>query len=728
MKISQAREIIGKLTEGDQARARKRANLIHTFNGGQPYTESEAETHGIYTNVQSFTGPRILMEARRQLARLHQGALNLFHVTVRRGSNYDDMASRWITDWLNRFIKNDSRYVDKMHADDASLVLHGVAPTFWDDPYEWRPTALAVEDLKIPDNTLSDFSNLTHFAIRQEMSAANLLRIITARRAVPGWNIPLLKRLAEKLLTDRYRDWRDWDINFPEKVADDFRSSPSFFSSTALADVKVWYLYDLRPNGSEAQWYLQVFTEDEKDDDFLYQSPKPVAEDVAQLLQVHYADGSCHAPFKYHSVKGLAYLIYPAVMLLDRAFCRINDVVHDSMNQYYRGLPDPERAGPVHVILPNQTVIPSGIQFVTAGERYTVNANILRFYIDFLRQFISEQATSYTRDIDGDRGAMTATEAQARMAMAGALAESLLDLEAKYREREYREVCRRFTLKKSRDPDVKRFQSEFLARFGDPEFFNFSLWDVWAEHGLGGANTALAMQQANLLFQNRGAFSPHAQKEIRREWILAITNDPRKALAWEPEDTPAPSGTVQFAQLALGALLQGTRVDVPPQVNLLEYALILLDGITQRLNLLAGAGGVPVPADFEGIMTAAMHLEDVLQVLAGDEANRDLVKAMMQQLTQALRPVDEWRQAIERGTATLKPEDQAKIMAIMTKAEAEREVALAKHQQKIANLQERSEQKMAEQQLLLQQELEAKRRQAEAEIAIRTAKARAGMS
>lgn len=651
-----------------------RARLIRYYNGGAPYTDDQVEEFRIYTNVQTFLGPRILMDARRQLLQLHRNALTLFRVRINQAGPRDEEASDWITRTLNQILRNDRAYTDRLIADDASLVLHGVAVGLWPSEREWRPIHVAVEDFKLPIHAYADLSNVSSFAIYQEMSVAEIYSRWVHADSGTGWDKSAVQQLLKKLLKgESVKSLSDteWALYFEEKLADDFRTGACTLTGTDIEAIKatpVWYFYHQEDDG----WHLTILLEQPEPDEPenpLYRSPGPLADDIHQILSVHYADGSCKPPFRYHAIRGLAYMLYPLVHQHDRAFCRVCDALNDSLNQYYRDLGSGERAQDLHIILPNHSVIDPAVRFVTAAERYTVNPQMVRMYMEMTRQLISEQSSSYTRDLaDGTRTSMTATEAQARLYNATQITESVLSLRTLYLEREWREICRRFCDKRVTDKEAVSFRKQVEKLFGR-KYLDYERWTVSAESPIASGNQSLTMERANLLFLNRSAFNPSAQRQIRREWLAAVTGDPNKAMMLEPDAPPPASNAVIFGRLALGSLLDGVMVEIPESIDMLEYGLTIADGLIQRFQLMQTGGGTPTAGETAGFITALGHLRDVLEALSADPAQKGLVTALMQQWSIMAQQAAAWAKD-NSAVDGMTPKQRAEIMAIMAKNQA----------------------------------------------------------
>ena len=165
-------------------------------NGGAPYTEEEQRENKIETNVQPLMAPRLMHDARRQMSGASTRTSNFFKVNVDTGNEASDsVASYIITKKINKVLKRSLKYLETLRGQDANVVLHGKGTVVWEDANYWCPKVIGVEDFKVPSGTKIDFSNLTHFAIREEWSAAELMRKVSGKRVYPGWNVAEVKKL-----------------------------------------------------------------------------------------------------------------------------------------------------------------------------------------------------------------------------------------------------------------------------------------------------------------------------------------------------------------------------------------------------------------------------------------------------------------------------------------------------------------------------------------------------
>ncbi len=712
--VSKIRDVIERLkTDDASGRAQNRAKINELFNGGQPFTDQEAEENHIYTNVQPLVAPRIAHEARRQLAQATMRSGRYFNVSIDlKDKEKASLVSVAVTDQINRILKNTDRFYELLRGADATVVLHGRGPSMWDDYYAWCPKLLSIEDLKLPTNTYVDLSNLYYFAVYQELTAAELWRHINGSRADPGWNVPAVKRLIASLLDEPFESTQGGRYQFPEKLQEQFKQNGLYYATDLIPTAKLWYFYQLTDDNDQLRWELSII-QDKQDpnaktiDEFIYKQKNLFQDSIDKIIHIQYADGANVAPFKYHSVRGMGYLLYPVLVLFNRIFCRQMDSVFEAMNQLFRNVGEQDREKLAIVTLANMSCLPPGVEYVPSTERYTVNHNLVNMANSVLRQLINENSSSFIQDIDsGTKKEMTATQVMANVQQAGVLLTSMVQMQAVYRRQLYREICRRFCLKHSSDKDVRKFQ-KFIESSGFPEeTLDPERWDVLPERSIGGGNKVLELAQVLELMKALPMFDPQARRTILRDFVLATTDDPDKTTRLVPEEPQVSSNSIVFATLAFGTLAQGAPVIIPPGLNIEQYASTLVQLLAKRVNDLTQVNQQPAVETILGLTNVITHLQTVVGELAAAPQfygqQTDLMDAALKQISQAVAEL-----AARIPQAQLPPETQAKIASMQAVAEAKARATEAAAAQKLAIRQAAHEQRLAADKLKLQAELEA---------------------
>jgi hypothetical protein len=194
------------------------------------------------------------------------------------------------------------------------------------------------------------------------------------------------------------------------------------------------------------------------------------------------------APFRYHSVRSLGFLVYAVCHLQNRMRCKLfNESVFEALMNYYRvkSVDDVDRA--VKLDLINRGFIDETIQFVPAAERWEINENLIAMGMSENSNLIQSNGSRYTQQpwstpTDGGGQRKTKFQVMAEINQATALVTSAFNQAYQYQEQEYREIFRRFCRKNSADPDVIAFRLGCFKRGVPAGALNIDFWDIEPSH------------------------------------------------------------------------------------------------------------------------------------------------------------------------------------------------------------------------------------------------------
>ena len=110
------------------------------------------------------------------------------------------------------------------------------------------------------------------------------------------------------------------------------------------------------------------------------------------------------APFRYHSVRSLGFLLYSICHLQNRLNCKFDESTFEQLMQYFRitNPIDAERAWKVD--LTDKKALPDGLQFVKRDERWEVDAELVQMALQKNRQIMADNSASFTQDFDQETG------------------------------------------------------------------------------------------------------------------------------------------------------------------------------------------------------------------------------------------------------------------------------------------------------------------------------------
>ena len=321
------------------------------------------------------------------------------------------------------------------------------------------------------------------------------------------------------------------------------------------------------------------------------------------------------------------------------------------------------------------------------AERHQIDAGLVEMAMAQLKQLQQEASASYTQQTDtGTRKEQTAFETSVKIQQVNAMMSGLLMTAFIYETQSYREICRRFCLQKSIDPDIIEFQ-EWAKRMKIPRaWLDAKLWEVEPVTPLGMGNPAMAQAEAQQLMGWRGAYPPEAQNEILHEATLVVTGDARKAARWAPLGKgQGVTDAQRDAQAMFGTLMQG--VPVPPKqgfspIEQIETLLPLLAGVVVRCTK---RDNTATPDEAAGMGAVMQYIGQLIGQLASDPEQKQRVKQYSDGLGQLANQI---KGLAQRGAEKAQsqngggnPELAAKMQATVITAKTKAAIAAQKAQQ-----------------------------------------------
>lgn len=729
--------VVWQMRLADYPRALNRSKLNDLYNGFPPYTEQEVLQNNINSNFNDLSGAKILHDARRQFATAFNSGEQLFTVTLDYGPVWKrrEWATR-ITREINKRVRGSRRYLDCRKSVFALDVLHGIGPSMWEDRQTWCPYELGVEDVLVPSNTLTSLRNLPFFAVFRQYTGAELWKKTHGPKVDPAWNMPLVERVinwvdvqAQNLMS---ASWPEvWS---PEKMSERIKQDGGLYASDAVPTINTFDLYFWNDNGKRSGWNRRIILDawgspgvggaggimagatpsnaTDKNflgtkNEFLYDPGERVyANKLEEIIHFQFADASCVAPFRYHSVRSLGFLLYAVCHLQNRLRCRFNDHVFENLLQYFRvaSPQDAERLSKIDLI--DKGIIPEGLSFVRQEERWQVNDAIVQQAMELNRQTMADNSASFAEDFDFDKAQAeeTATRTMAKVNATAAMVGSMLNDAYNQQQFQYAEISRRFCVKNSKDPDVRSFRVECLKAGIPEDALNVERWDVQPVRVIGSGNKMLQVAMADKLMAIRPILDPEAQKQVDRIYVLANSDDPALAEQLVPQQQHI-SASVHDAQATLGSILLGQVVSIESGMNHQEYIEVWLHAMAGIVGRIGQSGGMATPQELTGLNNLAQHIQQHIQLLAQDpeakqkvrEYGDDLKNLMNEVKAFAQRLQEQQAQSASAGAQQPDPEAQAKIQATVMTAKTKSDLAAQSHADKTAQRQVQFEQTLEQQ-------------------------------
>lgn len=719
----------------ERDRAWDRAIIDNLFNGGRPYTPEEVKKHSISINVNWLEAPRLAQEANRQLnnATLHPGAL--FTCTC------DDAPLEQREEWSINFTKllheplqrgrTGRRHHFLIRTRNASVALHGVGPILWANDFDWLGRFVSLEDLLIPTDTYCDFSNMRYFAVNLYLTPGELVDMTQRDKADKGWNKKMVRQLLDNLLRnfgsgDQQIDW----VDRPEHAAEVNKQNRGYLYSDAVpkARLRAFYFQDAETQ----KWYRRIVLRENVGDmiadsqkDFIYDAGDTVFSDrIEKILNVQYGDTNLVAPLKYHSVRGVGTALYAAAETMNRLRCEFVQHVFEQMKMYFKIQDPSDRDRLKQVVLQQYGFIPEGLNIVRRDERHQIDAALVESAMNQMRQVMQENSSSFVQDAAaGEEKQMTAKEAMIRLNQSNVMISGMLQMMYVQEGFYYEELLRRFLLKDSADPTVKRFQAKCIESGIPPRYLEAHRWQITPERVLGGGDRTQAQAEAMFLLQQLPLLEPQAKQRAKRWAFTAVLNDPDKGRALIPEaPVTTTSGTVA-AEGRFGSLMQGIKLTLLQGIEQQDYIKSLLRLAITKLLSEMESNPTGTPELVRGLAAVLADVQAHLQIVAEDKSNSQFVKIIGDvigkignEIKAMVQRQQEAQGAGGQGMDGLQAETAGKIQAELIKAKSKAELSKAMGILKMQQKQQQFEQRMAQdkQRHALDSELEIAGAQTEA--------------
>jgi hypothetical protein len=754
MKYSSAdkvEEIVWACRLADLPRGENRAILDRLYDGFPPFSEEEASENNVEVNRNDLSGVNALSQARRQWLNAFTKPGNFFSVTLDSGPPHK--RTEWghtITREINRRLKRRRNMMEQLRAKGAMAILHGVGAVNWKDRRTPIPQPVPMSSLMIPSGTDIDFENLEHYAVYDEWTPSQLYQMVYGPKRDPGWNVEMadaqLKYAAEQTATANNVNTYQY---MPERVLEAVKGDMGFWGSDAVYKIPVWQ-FMFRESDDGKGWYRKVIldwesgegiTLDSKarptsrnkvngESTFLYSSgTRKYANSLSEILHCQFADCSAVAPFKYHSVRSLGWMLWGVCDLQNRLHCKFNEAVFQSLMWFFRVSSNEQLLRLKMANFAHMGVIPQGIDFVKAQDRFIPDPGMVTMAFARNRQLISENAASFTQDFDkgANEKEMTATETMARVNNVNALVSGMLSLAYTYEEFAYREICRRFCIRGNPDRDVREFRLACLKQDVPPEMLDAERWDVTAERVLGGGNKTLEMAQVQFLQGMRKNLNPDAQRRVDHIAIESSTDDP--ALAEELASLSSQkkvSTSTMNAQYATERILKGLPFTPPADAVLEDYIMVWLMDLTALIKQMQHPMMGITPEKLAGAFALAQAVQPLIKNLAQDKEEKEkanqyehALKQLEQGLQALAQKLQKQMKASQQGNGAGNGEAQAaaaKVQAEQAKTAASLKGQLMIDQAKAKNMIEAHGSRTAQKQISFELEQQRKDRAAAAEL------------
>lgn len=685
--VGQVEEVVWFMRLTDQPRGENRAVLDRLYNGSPPMSHEEAEANQNQVNRNFLEGTNLLSQGRSQWNNAFLKQAKYFGITLDSGPIYKRQEwSHKITTNINRQLKKSRSQMEQIRSEGAQTILHGIAPSgFKDRRYPILKT-IPVSSLMIPSETELDFENLEYFAVFREYTPAQLWQLTHGPAVDPGWNMEAVQAAWQYAREIIQKDTNASALQYmPERWESLKKQDIGYLGTDAVPTIDVWDFY-YRESEDGSGWYRRMFLDwgvtvtsstdarptsrnNTKDKGgFLYTSGKrKFADSVSEILHCQFGDCSAVAPFKYHSVRSLGWMLWGVCDISNQMHCRFTENVFMQFLWWFRCAGQNDFARVKKAMFENMGVIPAGISMIPAQERFKPDAGLVEMAFQMNRKIMADNSAAYTNDTEGVGSEETATATMAKVHSVNALVGGMLTLAYEYAKYKYMEQCRRFCIKNSPYKMVKDFQLACLKDGIPEDMLDSKRWDIEPDRALGDGNKMLSGAIVQFLQGIRKNLGPDAQRKVDHLSIVEVTDQPNLA-----EDLAPVAGQKKLspsshdAQLATDRIMRGLQFIPSPEMVPEDYILVWLHDMGTIIAQIQQTGGVGDQEKINGLSNLAQHIQAFLQQMQANEDDREKVKQYSDLLGKMMNHVKAFAQRLQEQAgqqgqqAGVKPEDMVK--------------------------------------------------------------------
>lgn len=722
-------QVVWQMKLADWPRAQNRARINDLFNGAPPYSAQEERENNIAINVNSLEGTRLSHEGRQQYANAFIKPGAFFTARTDYGPRHSRLKYGTIFSRnINRIMKRNRFYFENMRSKFAQLILHGIGPSCWADRQSWPPDPIGIEDVMIPSRTLITMRNLPFFALYRSWTGEELLRLTSGPNRDKAWQMANVNACIKWVRDETAKlSGTQWpEVWSPEKMGEMSKENSGFYAADAVPTINCWDFYFWNDDNKVQGWNRRIVLDAYGDpagvpgvggavpnvppskvpdknqigqsNMFLYDpGDRKYATRMEEIVSFQFADLSAVAPFRYHSVRSLGFLLYAICHLQNRLRCKFNEAVFEALMMYMRvkSMDDAERALKINLI--SRGIIDETVSFLSPAERWQVNAQLAELGLSQNQQVINQNAASYVQSQGKTNPDVekTAFQVRAELNATTQLISAALLQAYHYQGYEYQEIVRRFCIKNSRDADVREFRLACLKQGLPEKLLLPECWDIEPERVMGAGNKTLEMAIAQQLMEWRPMFDPESQRKILHRATLSATDDPGFTDDLVPDRAATVTDSRQKAMVSMGSLMMGLPVKFGATDNRIEVVETLLAELALVISRAEKSGNMASQDQIMGMQTVAQAIAENLKILGQDKTMRPRVKQYAQDLGKLMNLVKGFQQRLaqmmkkqaQNGNGGPDPKELAKAQAMIMQAKVKAKNTEESHAQRTAQRQ-----------------------------------------
>jgi hypothetical protein len=629
-------------SEVEWIRSENRRKIQDLFNGVPPLAADDAKRTNLKINVNWGEASVLAHHARRQYFNAFIKPKRYFRISLPFCREEQSQDWAWfMTKTMNRTLKHSRCYTELWRYRIASIVSHGIGPQIWDNGHDWLPRFVALDNLRIATDTRTSLDNLEWFAERKEYTPGELAEKVFGKKPLPGWNQKAVRDILKAYHDTNYEEVEyDWSDR-PEKMAELYKQNGHFYSGDSVPSINLWHLYWIdRRDGERKGWKMGVLLDRHargfKRDavEWLFNSKRIVADELPELLHIQFGDLSSKAPFLYHSVRSLGFMLMEPCFYTNLMRCRLLQHVFENFNTFFRTADPAGKARAQKIELFDRVVLHEGLGIVPRNERHQIEPNLVNTTMSQLKQLMGEASASYTQQTDtGTQKEQTAYETAVKASLVNAMLSGLIANAFDQEQHAYEEIARRFCREDTRNADAERFQRD-CTRYGIPrKYVDPEQWEITPEVPIGAGNPVNEQSQIKELMGVRPMLNPTAQQDVLHRFVSIMTDNANEAERLVPLDgQQGVSNARKDAEYSYPLLMRGLPVSVREELNLPDQINTYLGLFAGDIAIAHANGGVDDWQTITGFQNVSQHIQKLVQLLEMDETAAGAVKEYMDDL------------------------------------------------------------------------------------------------
>lgn len=700
----------------DLTRGENRAIINRLYNGDAPFDDATAEENNVQINRNDLSGVNIMAQARRQWIQAFLKPGNLFTI------GYDSGSPRKRKEWAhtvtqasNRVLKTSRKYMEQNRAAGAQTMLHGIGPSNWLNRRSVVCRPLPIASVLLPSETAADFDNVEYIAFFQEWTPATFYGLTHGPKTDPGWQMGAVDSAWRYAREQTQKEANATAFQYmPERIEELSKQDLGLWGSDAVPTIDAWDFY-FREKEDGNGWYRRIILDwgladneyagtkgppnDRNSAGFLYTSKKKkYANWLSEFFHCQLGDLSAVAPFTFHGIRGLGWMLWGVCDLENRLHCKFSEALFEQLMWFFSVAGNSDLIRLKKADFHHMGAIPQGITWLKQNDRYTPDAPLVKMGFDRFRQLMAENSAAFTQEFDkGASGKeMTATETMARVNAVNSMVSGMLTLAYTYEEYKDRETMRRLCIKGNPDPLAVKFR-ELCNRGKVPaEMLDVDRMDIVRERAMGAGNKTLEMAQVQFLQGIRKNLGADAQRRVDHISIESATDDANLAEDLAPlEGEKVISHSMHDAQLATDRLMRGLPFTERPDMVPEDYVTVWLTDLALLIKKAQESGGMAAADQIAGFQNMAQEITKFLEQMSTNDEDRPRVREYENALNQLMQHVKAFEQRLAAamkaqngaGRGGMDGKDAAEIKGMMAKAATKDRLASQSHAQKTAQRQ-----------------------------------------